>query len=207
MIIDSIIFDLDGTLWNSAEGVVKSWNNALQGFEEVTGKLTIKDIEGVMGLQMDAIGEKLFPYLDREKQRIILEECSGIECSYLAEHGGILYDGLEETLITLSEKYKLFIVSNCSNGYIEAFYKYHKLEKYFIDFEHAGRTGLSKGENIKLVMERNHLDHSIYVGDTVGDQKAADFAGIPFIYARYGFGEVEAYDYAIDNIKALTKLI
>ena len=69
------------------------------------------------------------------------------------------------------------------------------------------RTGLTKGENIKLIIERNNLINSIYVGDTDGDLKASRFAGIPFIYARYGFGEVKEYDYVIDSFDELLKLM
>ena len=68
-------------------------------------------------------------------------------------------------------------------------------------------TRRPKGENIRLVMERNGLAHSIYVGDTQGDRDAAQLAGIPFIYARYGFGEVDGYDHAIDSLLELPELI
>lgn len=78
-----------------------------------------------------------------------------MECHHLAEQGGMLYEKVGEVLKVLSKKYKLLIVSNCQSGYIEAFYEYHKLQKYFVDFENPGRTGLTKGENINLVIERN----------------------------------------------------
>ena len=60
----------------------------------------------------------------------------------------------------------------------------------FDDFESAGATGLSKGENIKLVVERNNIDKAVYIGDTQGDLDSADFAGVPFIRAAYGFGQM-----------------
>ncbi|GAA0337501.1 hypothetical protein GCM10008967_29700 [Bacillus carboniphilus] len=46
----------------------------------------------------------------------------------------------------------------------------------------------------------------VYVGDTIGDQKAANFAEIPFVYAEYGFGEVDQYDYSIKSLEDLVKL-
>jgi phosphoglycolate phosphatase len=98
-------------------------------------------------------------------------------------------------------------VSNCQEGYIEAFLDYHKLGKYFLDFENPGRTGLTKGENIKLVIERNQLQHPVYVGDTKGDQEAATFAGIPFVFARYGFGQPETYHFVIDRFDQLLDLV
>ncbi len=129
------------------------------------------------------------------------------ECKQLAELGGRLYDNVEEVLKVLSSKYKLCIVSNCQSGYIEAFFEYHKLDKYFIDYENPGRTGLSKGENIKLVMERNQLVSPVYVGDTLGDQEAAEFAGVPFIYAEYGFGKVTRFDYTIKSFDGLLEIV
>lgn len=207
MNIDSIIFDLDGTLWNATEVMLDAWNNTLKQNKAIKEEIKLKDFQSVMGLQIKDIGNKFLPDLDEDNQEKVLKECCSVQCDYLLKHGGILYDKLEETLKELSNQYKLFIVSNCENGYIESFFKFHKLEAYFLDFEHPGRTNLTKGENIKLLVERNNLLSPIYVGDTEGDLKAARFAKIPFVYARYGFGEVEGYDYAIDNFNELLELV
>lgn len=207
MRIDSIIFDLDGTLWDSSLSVLDSWNKSLDKYGETVKKLTIDDLKGVMGLVNRDIANKLFEYLDEEKRFEILKDCCKNECEYLETNGAILYDKLEEVLNVLEKKYKLLIVSNCQCGYIEAFFKYHKLEKYFVDYENSERTGLTKGENIELIMKRNDLVASIYVGDTEGDLKASRFAGIPFIYAKYGFGEVKDYDYVITSFDELLKIV
>lgn len=204
--MDSIIFDLDGTLWDSSEVVVAGWHSVLSSYEGIANAVTKEDLQGIMGLQVYEAGLKLFPEVDADTRQKIISECCEVECKHLAKQGGRLYDGLEEMLKALSARYKLFIVSNCQAGYIEAFYEYHQLERYFIDYENPGRTGLSKGENIKLVMDRNHLSSPVYVGDTEGDMRAAQIAGIPFVYASYGFGEVSRYDEKIDHLKELAEL-
>ncbi|MGM0897062.1 MAG: HAD family hydrolase [Bacillota bacterium] len=203
--MDSIIFDLDGTLWDPLEVVVEAWNRVLEenGVEE---KLTKEDLRGVMGLQPQEVGEKLFPHLPEQQYSELTEQSSNLECEYLSEKGGQLYDGVEKVLEKLAQKYKLYIVSNCQEGYIESFYAYHELDKHFLDFENPGRTGLSKGENIQLIMERNGVEKAVYVGDTKGDQQAAKTAGIPFVYAAYGFGEADEYDYVIDGFEELLEL-
>jgi phosphoglycolate phosphatase len=203
--MDSIIFDLDGTLWDSSDQVLKIWNQVVRTHPGIN-EITKEQLAGCMGLQSHEIGQKLYPDLSVEKQQLILTECHEVECSYLAENGGVLYPDLEKVLKQLAKKYKLFIVSNCQSGYIEAFFQFHQLEKYFVDIEHPGRTGLSKGENIKLIIERNNLQNPVYVGDTMGDLKGARFAGIPFVYAKYGFGEVKEFDYAIDKVSDLLEL-
>lgn len=204
--MDSIIFDLDGTLWDSTKVVAAAWKDVLSSYAGIENEITKNDLQGVMGLPYAEIGRKLLPSLGAEMQQKVLEDCCEMECQYLSQQGGWLYEELEAVLHALSQQYKLFIVSNCQAGYIESFYEYHKLDKYFIDFENPGRTGLSKGENIKLIMQRNNLTSPVYVGDTEGDQKAAAFAGIPFVYASYGFGEVNSPDYTIHRLSELLEL-
>lgn len=204
--LDSIIFDLDGTLWDSTNEVLISWNKALKNYDEIREYFTKETIEGYMGTPMDKIFESFFHYLEADRIKEIQDQCNNYELEYLKKHGGILYPNVENVLATLNEKYKLFIVSNCQNGYIETFLDFYGLQKYFIDYELSGRTNLPKGENIKLVIERNNLNKPIYVGDTDGDSKAARHAGIPFVYARYGFGETNGFDWAVDNVEELIKL-
>lgn len=204
--VDGIIFDLDGTLWNSTEVLLKMWNEARNEFKEINNELTIEDIKGAMGLLLMDIGRKFYPYLEEEKIEEIVDYCNKTSNEYLKIHGANLFENLEDTLEKLSENYKLFVVSNCMEGYIESFMKAHKLEKYFTDFENPGRTGLPKWDNIKLVVERNNLKNPIYVGDTAGDRKAAKLAGVPFVFAKYGFGDVEDYEYVIDKIEDVADL-
>ena len=207
MNIDSIIFDLDGTLWDSTEAVLKAWDMVFKNNEDIKNPITKEVLESCMGLQIHEIGTKLFPYLDEAMQTKILDLCCEEERRLLLKEGGVLYKNLENTLQTLSKSYSLFIVSNCQCGYIETFLEYHKLGKYFKDFECAGNTRLVKGENIKSVMKRNNLVHPVYVGDTQGERDAAKLANIPFIFASYGFGKVDEYDYVIKEISDIVGAI
>lgn len=203
--MDSIIFDLDGTIWDPIDTVLLAWNSCLKDHPQINRKLKRTDFEETMGLQMQEISLKLFPYLTDRVRKQVIRECCEVELGYLEKHGGTLFPQVETILQNLSNSYKLYIVSNCQDGYIESFYTYHQLEKYFQDFENPGRTGLSKGENINLIIKRNNLSSPIYVGDTDGDLKAARYARIPFIYAQYGFGQVSEYDDVIEAFPALAK--
>ena len=207
MKIDSIIFDLDGTLWNSIEGVCGAWKEVLKKHTEVKRReVTPEDMERCMGYNIHEIGNMLFPEESVELQKQLMKECCESEQEYLGNHGGKLYEKVQETLEKLSKKYKLFIVSNCQDGYIQCFFKAHKLDKYITDIECSGKTGLSKGENNKLIIERNNLNNAVYVGDTIKDQESAKVANIPFVYARYGFGDVKEYDYVIDSFEELLNI-
>ena len=202
---DSIIFDLDGTLWDAVDNILISWNKVLENNNKL--KITKPQLSACMGLKMDLIAEKLFPDLDRKSQIALMEKCSDYELKYLAEHRARLYDGIEETINTLSKTHKLFICSNCQKGYIECFLGCYKLGQYFTDTECWGNTGLSKGENISLLIKRNNLKSPVYVGDTQGDKDAAYEAEIPFVFAAYGFGKTDEYDYKVHSIKELPHVI
>ncbi len=198
-----ILFDLDGTLWDSSEQVVESWNRVLDKSDDVDYLITREDMFSVMGKTMDQIMEILFPKLSSERRTELLKRCCEEEERFLAEKGAVLFPDLEDTLKTLYKDYDLFIVSNCQSGYIETFLEAHHMSGYIKDIECWGNTGKEKGENIRIIMKRNGLEHAVYVGDTQGDREAAALAGIPFIYASYGFGKAEQYDYVIRSLKEL----
>lgn len=159
-----------------------------------------------MGKTSDEIINIYYGYLPREKGEEYANEAFNKNVENLLKEGGTLYPNTRDTIIKLSKKYKLYIVSNCVKGYIESFLNTSGLKDYFSDYESYGNTLLSKGENIKLVIDRNNLKNPIYVGDTKGDMEASNYAGIPFVYAAYGFGKVEGFDYKINDISELLNI-
>jgi len=202
-----IIFDLDGTLWDASAQVVPAWNIALNRHSEIDKQITIDEMRSFMGKTIDVIAQIMLPEIDMKKAVKVLKECCNEEQIYLRKHGGILYYKLEDTLKLLVQQYSLYIVSNCQDGYVQAFLDYHKLWIYFSDIEMSGRTGKSKGENIKAIIERNKIARSVYVGDTSGDLEGANYVGIPFIYAKYGFGKLDNVKYSINNISDINKIV
>jgi len=206
MVCDGIIFDLDGTLWDSTKEVTVSWQKVLREQPDIKDVPGEEAIYSVMGLSSDALMAKLFPDLSVKRGQELFRLCGIEEQKYLSEHGGTLYPGVPETLRKLSERLPLFIVSNCGVGYIETFLKAHKLNICFKDFECFGNTRRPKSENIALVAARNKLQAPVYVGDTQWDFEYAQAAGVPFIFAAYGFGDVKD-TVSIQNIRELIQII
>lgn len=202
---DGVLFDLDGTLWDASVPVAAQFQQAIQGHPEIKEKMTPQIMRANMGRLLSEILHHTYPYLTEKQIDDVLKDYLALGCDYIAESGGILFDGLEETLKILSGRFPLFIVSNCQAGYIEAFFQAHGLEHYFTDYEHPGRTGKPKAENNRLLVARNHLQHPVYVGDTMGDANAAREAGIPFIWASYGFGNVPQEN-RVAKIQSFTEL-
>lgn len=205
---EAILFDLDGTMWDALDGICMTWNSVVANHPECRKEpISDEELSECLGLAMTDIAKKLFPNASLEQQQLLLEECCEVENAYLSEHGGKLYPKLEETLLELKKDYKLFVVSNCQKGYIESFIKAHKLSKCFDDIECWGNNCLPKGENNKLIMKRNNVTRAVYVGDTLGDEESARVAGIPFIYASYGFGETKSPDYVIEEFAQLPQVM
>lgn len=201
-----IIFDMDGTLWDSAENVANSWNEIIEQPEYNMPPITKEDMYSVMGLTMDKLSAKLFPDMDPALREEMVNKCYPNENTYLRVHGGELYPELEETLRALKERYPLYIVSNCQAGYIEAFLDYYGFGYLFEDIECFGNNDRPKNENIALIVERNHLDDAVYVGDIQGDYDASMAAGVKFIHAAYGFGTIDAEVPAIRTLSELIKV-
>lgn len=198
-----VLFDLDGTLWDSVERLTPAWNRVLG---EYGVEVTPPQLRALMGKTAEEFAAALLPEETPERGLEAIDACCREELIDLAAYGGILYPRLRETLEALKPAWKLYIVSNCQEGYIDTFLAAHGFRDLFDGFlDHS--TGLSKGGNIRLLCGRENLDRAVYVGDTSGDETAAKEAGIPFFHASYGFGKAEAPDRVLQALSALPELL
>jgi phosphoglycolate phosphatase len=202
---DSIIFDLDGTLWDSTGNVALAWEQARKQVDYVTEAITVQSVKSITGMAYDAIFEVLLPDLGVEKRNYFKALCAQSEIDTLHVIGGDLYPGLGDTVKYLAGKYKLFIVSNCQSGYIETFLSHCPVAEYFSGHQCYGTKGRPKAENIRDIVNDQHLQAPVYIGDTKGDYDSATKAGVPFIFADYGFGKVE--EGQIATISGLSDLV
>lgn len=191
----AIIFDLDGTLWDTRNEVKKVWNKIAKSYD-----LDIKDeqINDIMGLTKEEIINYFFANAKLGEE--FITKCQNKENEYLTKFGGKIYKNAIKTIKMLYKNYNLFIVSNCQAGYIEAFINYYRLKGYFKDYESSGNTGEDKESNIRMILKRNKIKNAIYVGDTSKDYLAATKNNIKFIWAKYGFGICNCYDAYINDI-------
>ncbi len=203
MKIDSILFDLDGTLWDSTHTVVNAWNEVFEQLG-VEKRISADELLGAMGLQWPQIVKLYFEGFEEEILAQIKTRIDKNELIHIRKYGANPMPKMLDVIHSLREKYRLFIVSNCQEGYVDAFLNVFDLWDSFEGFICAESTGLSKGENNKMLIEKYKLKAPVYVGDTSGDFESAKFAGIPFIYAQYGFGEIEKEEN--ENIKKISCL-
>lgn len=205
---ESIILDVDGTLWDTTGIVEHSWSRAISESGISGISVTADRLKGLFGRTMKEIAEALIGKYPDEIQDKLMELCCKYEQEDLASDPcDVLYPGVKETIIELSKTHRVYIVSNCQSGYIEMFLDKTNLGKYVTDIECYGNTKKGKGDNIRLVMERNCITDGVYVGDTQGDYEASVFAKIPFIFAEYGFGNVPESRFKINRFSELLELV
>lgn len=202
----AIIWDLDGTMWDSSAQVYPAWNRYMQE-HGLPQRFTRDDVRGYCGKTLEEIAAQVFPDADTAWRNEVIFGCCALENEPLKQYGGDLFDGLTEVLALLHQRYHLSVVSNCGLGYIEAFFQGNRTAQFFDDYENAARTGKGKADNIRLVMERNRIDKAIYVGDTMGDCRAAEQAGAAFVFAAYGYGEVPEAKWKIESLRELPALV
>ena len=196
MKFDGIILDVDGTIWNTTGVVADAWNKTIDDLFPQVPHVTAQILQGQFGKTMDVIADNLFPMLSESDKKILMSKCCENEHKAISHNTkNITYDGVIQTIKTLSSRIPLYIVSNCQKGYIELVMEKNGITEFIKDFECFGNTGLSKDKNIRLLVERNGLKNPVYVGDTQGDYDACKKAGLPFIWAAYGFGRPEDENY------------
>ena len=202
-----ILFDVDGTLWDSAPQVTEAWNDILSSCPDAGRTITVEDMYQYMGRPMDEISRMMLPHLEEKRRWEIMERCMEYENEYLLTHPGVLYPGVREALCRLAGEYELYVVSNCQDGYIQTFLEVSGLGDCFAGFTCSGMTGHGKGENLKIIVQKHGIERPLYIGDTQGDCNACQFAGVPFIHAAYGMGQVDREVPHIERFADLPELI
>ena len=200
---DSLIFDMDGTLWDAVDTYAESWNLV---FKEMGIDIYVKrdELAKMVGWEGKKVISVIMPDFDEEKRQAIYAVVNEKRREILPLNGGLLYDGVKDGLKLLAKKYQLFILSNCAKGIIRLFIGWAGIDEHITDELAHGVNFLPKQHNIKLLSEKHGLKSPVYIGDTQGDGEQSRLAGVPFVFVSYGFGQTDDYDLKFDDFKSLT---
>ena len=205
----NILFDLDGTLIDSAPGIEESFYIA---YLKVYNTTCPKNITTFIGPPIDQVlkminGETnldiINRFVDAFKQHYDTE---GYKKSKL-------YDDVEMTLeILVDNKLNVFIATNKRVKPTKLILEYLSIGKYFNDiycpdmeeFKFKNKTDL-----IAHILKTNSLlfNETIMIGDTIHDGLAADQNKLDFALVQYGYGEYENSKYKLKNIKQLINIL
>ncbi len=202
-----LIFDIDGTLWDSRAIVAEGFNLQLrdEGREDLL--VTAEMLRPTFGRVMTEISDMLFGKVPAEHRYELMQRCMARQQVYMEENPcQVGYPLVKETLEELAKRHRLFIVSNSQQGYPEITMSKLGISHLMEGHMCFGDTGTQKGETIRRLMERHGITDAVYIGDTQGDMEASYEAGLPFVWASYGFGTPERWDWKIDSFAQLTEI-
>ena len=204
---ESLIFDIDGTLWDSRQLVAEGYNIQLEreGLQHLFVNADI--LKPLFGKTMTEIADVLLASIDVSERYDLMERCMATENEYLFQNPcRIGYPKVKETLEELKKKYRLFIVSNSQCGYPELCIDKLGLGDLIEGHMCFGDTGTSKGQTILTLMKKHNIQSAVYIGDTQGDREACLEAKVPFIFCTYGLGQAESWDAKINSIADLLNM-
>ncbi len=204
---ESLIFDIDGTLWDTRAVLAEGYN--LQLTAEGRGELLVspEELRSLFGMVDRDIADRLFPGLPAAERYDLMRRCMASGGRLLRQRGCPGYPGVVETLRVLAKSHRLFIVSNSEEGYPEQCLAALGVQDLFQGTLCYGQTRTSKGRTIRTLIARYGIRGAAYIGDTQLDLEAAREAGIPFIWAAYGFGAPAEFDGKIGKFEDLIPLL
>ncbi len=201
---ESLIFDIDGTLWDSRALVAEGYNIQLRAEGHPELCVTAEDLKPLFGKVMRDIADVILAPIPESERYALMDRCMQTENEYLQNNEcHIGYPHVQETFAALARKYRIFIVSNSQCGYPELCIEKLGLAPYVSGHLCYGDTLTSKGQTIRTLMRTHGIESCAYIGDTQGDCDACREAGVPFIFAAYGLGCADSYVAKIDSIEEL----
>ena len=97
---DSLIFDMDGTLWDNVDTYAKAWTNGMYkvGF---TRTITRDEILGLMGKEAAAMLNVLVPDWTEEQKNTLFDAVSESYQELVPTMKPVIYEGVQEGLEAL----------------------------------------------------------------------------------------------------------
>lgn len=181
------VFDLDGTILNTAEDLADAVNYGLKknGLETYSTEEVLKMVgNGVKNLVLRAIGDK----------KELFDECFKDFKEYYSAHYAVktyAYNGVKEALLSLKNSgFTLGVLSNKYDAAVKDLAEIYYGDIFdFVSGEKEGTPRkpdpTSLNDMIKLCGAEK--EHTVYIGDSDVDVKTADNAGVKCVSVTWGF--------------------
>ena len=195
---DSLIFDMDGTLWDAVQTYTDAWNLFFER-NEMSQRTSKEELDGLMGMEEAQFLKIMLPEFSPDSRKKHYEQIVDLQYELIDHQGGYIYEGVLEGLDRLSKKYPLFIVSNCPEHTIEHFMRFAGIQDLIADSLAHGQNHRPKHENIRELIRRHALRKALYIGDTEGDRIQSEKASVPFVFMEYGFGQATEFHQSFNS--------
>ncbi len=188
----NIIFDLDGTLTDSADGVTASISYALK---KMGLKVKNEDLISFIGPPLQSSFIKICGFTEKE----MLDAVTHFR-DYYREKGiyiNKLYPGVTKLLDNLySNEIKIYLATSKATFFAETILKHFKIDHYFTFIAGATLDGsrVEKKEVLSYLIANNsniHHKNAVMVGDRKHDIIGAQAFGLNSIAVTYGYGSIQ----------------
>lgn len=212
----TVLFDLDGTLTDSQEGITKCVHYALEhfGIEETD----YEKLKLFIGPPLDDMFMEIYGFTKEQAVEARWKYRERFQTVGMYENTP--YDGIVEMLTELKAKgIKLGVATSKPEHFSRKILDKFEMTKYFDSISGADLEGnhVSKPDMIRVAMERlgkaaNETEGVLMIGDRVFDVEGAHECGMPCVGVRFGFakpGELEAAgaEYIVETVDELHKLL
>jgi len=206
LLIELLIFDLDGTLFKTETVDIFAFNEALaiNGYPHKSDD----EIMSFVGFPLDGVCRTMLNTDDPVLLAKFRQDVIKFESFAIPRHGEF-YTGAIDMLKRLKERgYKLCICSNGNKEYVNDIAEVFGLWDVFDEIWYEN-SGISKSDAIKILLDKSKADEFIMIGDRLVDIEASSANGGISIGVTYGFGKEEVFraDYVVDSIDALESLL
>ena len=208
-----LIFDYDGTIHNTAHLYGCAFRKAFErlvydGYAEEKF-YSDDEMSKYLGMTAEEMWHDFMPDLPPIIMKRTASEVGREMVNQISKGSAILYDGIKETLDELKYfGYKMVILSNCHDEYLQAHRKHFKLDKWFDGYYCAEKFGYIPKEEIFPNIKKDFPDEKyIIIGDRYSDFKVGLVNGLPTVGCAYGFGSESELNVCTEIIGSTLELV
>ncbi|PPR43017.1 MAG: Phosphoglycolate phosphatase [Alphaproteobacteria bacterium MarineAlpha8_Bin1] len=210
--IDSIIFDLDGTIIDSGPDLLDSLNFVLK--KKKLPSISNKVIGNLVGGGASAMIKKGYEYIGKKIDDREVKELVEVFLEYYFQNCSkktTIYDGIQDFIIEMKKKnFKIGLCTNKKQYLTEKILNDFKINKYFDAIVGSSIDIKLKPDTEMLELCLNKLNsipqNSVMVGDSENDVIPANKLNMTSIFVTYGYGNLKEKirpDFTINKINLL----
>lgn len=206
--LEAIIFDMDGTLFQTNKILELSLEDAFQHFTELGKWNDITPLEKyrqIMGVPLPRVWETLLPNHSVQDRDLIDKYFLESLIDNIDNGRGELYPNTIEILTYLKDQnYSIYIASNGLTKYLNSIVKYYKLDTWIAEtFSIESIETLNKSDLVKKILLENDINHAVVVGDRLSDIQAAKDNNLVAIGCKFDFAkeeELNQSDFVVNDL-------
>ena len=185
----TILFDLDGTIVDSSEGIFASINYAMQKLGRADLPLDV--LKTFVGPPLRESFSRIgFDVADTERAVVYYRELYKKEAMYQMSP----YEGIEETLAAFAEEKNIFLATSKPELFAKKMLNHLDFSRYFTGIYGADLEGkrIQKAAVIRYALDSAKIEetaHAVMIGDRKHDILGAIENNLESIGVLYGFGD------------------